>query len=190
MRKVIASLLAAQLVGGCSLAFVKGPPSNHRELTTFDCSTSNVAPVLDTLLTGLQVLNVVGAASSTDEEWAANYDGNPPISRDAAVPLYIGLALLSGASMIYGYSTTSACRKAKAEAVEYEAQRQRPNPDDEPAAPRRAPGAAPAPAPPPPPGAPAPAAAPAAAPSAASTDATGTGATDASAPEPASAPGS
>jgi hypothetical protein len=145
MQRLIAAFLTCQLLGGCSFAFVKGPPKNHRDLETVDCSISNAAPILDTLWTGLEMANFVSASGSSDEEWDAKFDGSPPMSRGAAMPFYMGLAVLSGASMIYGYMKAADCRRAKSEAQERMASwRRRPNPDEEPTVPRatRAPAAA------------------------------------------------
>jgi len=74
-------------------------------------------PVLDTIWTGLQTLNFVAAVASSDQKWSDLYNGNPPISRGAAIPLYAVLAGLGAAGMYYGYTRTSECREAKAEAA-------------------------------------------------------------------------
>ena len=110
MRWMVVVLVAS--LSGCSFAFVSGPPPHHEELPAFDCTESRVAPVLDTVFAALQAANFAVAAASTDEQWSDNFNGNPPISRGAAVPLYIAFAAVSTFSAYYGYSRTGACREA------------------------------------------------------------------------------
>jgi hypothetical protein len=102
----------AAWLSGCSFAFVSGPPPHHEELPAFDCTESRVAPVLDTLFAVLEGANLVLAAASTDQQWSDNFNGNPPIERGTAIPLYIALAALGTGSAYYGYARTSACREA------------------------------------------------------------------------------
>jgi len=99
-------------LSGCSFAFVSGPPPHHEELPAFDCTESRVAPVLDTVFAALQVANLAVAASSTDQQWSDTFNGNPPINRGTAVPLYIALAAVGSFSAYYGYSKTGDCRQA------------------------------------------------------------------------------
>ena len=68
-------------MSGCSFVLVSGPPANHRELPTFECTTSRLGPGLDTVWTVLQTLNFALAASQSEAEWNAMYDGDPPIAR-------------------------------------------------------------------------------------------------------------
>ena len=101
------------LLGGCSFAFVSGPPANHAQLPYFDCTQSRVAPILDTAFTVIQGLNVAVAASDSDAEWDNQFSGDPPISRTTAIGVYVGFAALGAAGMYYGYSKTADCRAAK-----------------------------------------------------------------------------
>jgi len=110
MRRIV---LALALLSGCSFVFVSGPPAHHEQLPYFSCTESRVAPVLDTIFAVLQGLNVIYAASISDESWAENYNGDPPISRSASIPLYAVGALLGVGGAYYGYSRTAACRDAK-----------------------------------------------------------------------------
>jgi hypothetical protein len=112
---MVALILVAQLLGGCSFVLVSGPPANHRQLPVVECTSSRVGPVLDTVWTLLQVLNFTNVASRTEGEWEEQWDGEPPFSRGAALPLYATLAALGGAGMYFGYSRTAACRSAKSE---------------------------------------------------------------------------
>jgi hypothetical protein len=110
MRWMVWVLIAS--LSGCSFAFVNGPPPHHEQIPAFDCTESRVAPVLDTVFAALQVLNFALAAGSTDQQWSDDFNGNPPISRGAAVPLYAVLTAVATASAVYGYSKTGSCREA------------------------------------------------------------------------------
>jgi hypothetical protein len=109
------ALTLAISVTGCSFAFVSGPPANHRQLPAFSCTESRVVPVLDTIWTVLQTTNLIAAAASSDQQWSDLFNGNPPLSRGAAIPLYAVVAALGAAGMYYGYTRTSECREAKEE---------------------------------------------------------------------------
>lgn len=108
-------------LSGCSFAFVSGPPPDHAQLSYFDCTTSRLAPVLDTVLTGLMVLNVVTLGATSDAEWASSNRCNagdpncPVISRNGAMLIDGALGVAGAAGMLYGFSKTGACRAAKHE---------------------------------------------------------------------------
>jgi hypothetical protein len=104
-------------LGGCSFALVQGPPSNHEQLPYVPCTEGRLGPVLDTVWTALQGLNLAVAVSSSDSEWDDVFGGSAPLSRSAAIPLYVGLAGLGAAGMYYGFTRTSACRSARARAA-------------------------------------------------------------------------
>ena len=119
--RTIALLLAVTLTG-CSFAFVSGPPANYRQVPAFSCTESRVAPVLDTVWTVLQTGNLILAASKSEQGWNDTFNGNPPISRSTAIPLYAVFAALGAAGMWYGFSRTGECREAKAESMSRMAQ--------------------------------------------------------------------
>ncbi|HSS37825.1 MAG TPA: hypothetical protein VLT58_03550, partial [Polyangia bacterium] len=48
----------------CSFLFVHGPPPDHDRLQYFDCSSSNVLPVLDALYGGLAAVEAAAAAAA------------------------------------------------------------------------------------------------------------------------------
>ena len=79
----------------------------------FECTSSRLGPILDTVWTVLMTANLAVAAGSSKQDWEDNFDGDPPFSRNVAIPVYIGAALLGGAGMYFGYTRTSACRDAK-----------------------------------------------------------------------------
>jgi hypothetical protein len=149
------ALTLAISVTGCSFAFVSGPPADHRQLPAFSCSESRVVPVLDTIWTALQTTNLITAAVSSDKSWNDLYGGNAPLSRGAAIPLYAVFVALGAAGMYYGYTRTSECREAKAEAA---GRAMQPMPNGAAPGTWPPPGAAPAPVAPPPAAEPAPAA--------------------------------
>ncbi len=103
-------------MAGCSFVFVSGPPANHREVPSFECSSSRVVPILDTVWTALMTLNLIGSASQSDAEWDKNFEPNdPPFSRKAGMVTYAVAAAAGAAGMVYGYTKTGACRSAKEE---------------------------------------------------------------------------
>jgi hypothetical protein len=119
MRRYIAVL--AIVTSGCSFLFVSGPPANHTKVPYFECSSSNWAPIVDTVVAALQIANVVVAAKDTDQQWHDMYCAptdttcNAPFSRGAAIPAYIGFSALAAASLYYGYTRVAACKSAKDE---------------------------------------------------------------------------
>jgi hypothetical protein len=115
MRRVIALGMSFVMVSGCSFALVSGPPDNHRQLPAFECTTSRVGPILDTVWTALQALNLGLALSYDDSDWDEIYSGNPPVSRKTGIGVYSVFAALGAAGMWFGYTRTSACRNAKTE---------------------------------------------------------------------------
>lgn len=99
---ISAMILTVSLHSGCSFLFVKGPPANHAEVASFECSESNAWPVVDMIWAGL---NGLGAAS------AAGDDENP--DQGQIVTVGVSWLVVSGISAIYGFSKVSACSDAK-----------------------------------------------------------------------------
>ncbi|HEY0189522.1 MAG TPA: hypothetical protein VGC42_00275 [Kofleriaceae bacterium] len=93
---------ALSVQSGCSFLFVSGPPADHANMASFDCSESNAVPVLDLLWAGL---NGVGAAVSAGD------DTNPDQGRNVAIGL--SWLALSGAAAIYGFTQVSHCKAAR-----------------------------------------------------------------------------
>ena len=114
MRRVIAVGMSFVMTG-CSFALVSGPPVNHRQLPAFECTTSRVGPILDTVWTALQVLNLGLTLSYDESEWNDAYAGDPPFGRKTGIGLYTAFAALGAAGMWFGYTRTGACRNAKLE---------------------------------------------------------------------------
>lgn len=90
---------------GCSLAFVNGPPPNHRQLPFFDCTSSNVLPTVDLVLAGVAAADAVGGTAGASGLTS---------SRTELAGFAIEAAAFA-ASAVYGYGKTSACKKAQVE---------------------------------------------------------------------------
>ena len=114
LRSPLLAGLLAFASSGCSLLFIKGPSdtshSQFRPGSSVKCTSSKVAPALDTVFAGLEVLRT-GLAAGADDSVYNN--PNQPLSREADIALGIGFASLFLGSAIYGYATTAACSKRK-----------------------------------------------------------------------------
>jgi len=91
---------------GCSFLFTTAPkaPESPTAFATNKCTTSKAAPIVDTIIAGLEGVRT-GLALAADE---SAYD-KAPISRGADVALGLGFLALFGASAIYGYHVTGQC---------------------------------------------------------------------------------
>jgi hypothetical protein len=117
------ALLAVALLAttpSCSLIFVKSvPPSEGRLLPRAgQCTSSKVLPVLDTVITGLQGVRTVYAATAPDSVYE---NPNVPLSREADVGIGLGLMALFAGSAVYGFVNTSHCAKLKSRSDDDEA---------------------------------------------------------------------
>ena len=123
LRRFYSDLMRQYAVGlgfvalaGCSFVFVSGPPPRHRELPSFDCTTSRIVPILDTVWTGLMALNLLTTLAVNDADWDKQFAPNdPPFSRTSGTVGYAVAAGVGAAGMVYGYLKTGACRRAKEE---------------------------------------------------------------------------
>ena len=102
MATLISACTAANT--GCSLLFVKGPPSEPSHARPVACTTSRVAPVLDSVFGGLEVARMGLDLAASDQTFQG-----APISRGADIAIGATLATLFLGSAIYGYSATGAC---------------------------------------------------------------------------------
>jgi hypothetical protein len=114
-RRVLAPLAIATLstvIGGCSFAFVNGPPPNHRTSAFFGCTSSNGVPMLDTIAATLGLLDAVSFATGSGS------DSNATTGSRTSSALAAGaVTAVFAASAAYGYKKTSECREAEADLV-------------------------------------------------------------------------
>lgn len=91
--------------------FVRGPPDHVERIPPserVECTSSKLAPAIDTVVAGYQVYRTIAAMSAKDSVYTG-----APISREADIGFGVGLAALFGAAAIYGYSVTGSCAEAK-----------------------------------------------------------------------------
>jgi hypothetical protein len=116
-------LLASSLLAsttGCSYAFVRGPPTHvdsepgAEQQATRECTTSNAAPILDTVLASTLILLgsavIVGGISTGSCSGDCYFKG----SEGALVAVGAGILALGGLSVAAattGYGRTADCRR-------------------------------------------------------------------------------
>ena len=93
--------------GGCSFAFVDGPPAKHAHLPYFECSSSNAWPVIDTVI----------AASLGAGAAAAIADGGSSSNGTTDAVIAGAEAALFAVSALAGYQKVAACREAKGDLI-------------------------------------------------------------------------
>ena len=99
---------------GCSFLFTTAPKHAQPsvEFVSNKCTTSKAAPIVDTVIAGLEGVRT-GLALAADQ---STYD-HAPISRGADIALGVGFLALFGASAIYGYSVTGECSSRRDRAL-------------------------------------------------------------------------
>ena len=101
--RLITIMIAVLLFqSGCSFLFVKGPPEQHAQMASFDCSESHAWPVIDTIWAGLNGLGAINASSD-----------NMTPNQSQVVAVGVSWLVVSGISAIYGFSQVSACNNAR-----------------------------------------------------------------------------
>ena len=93
--------------GGCSFAFVDGPPAKHARMPYFECSSSNAWPVIDTVLAA-----TMGAGAA-----AAIADGSSSANGSTDAVIAGAEAALFAISALAGYQKVAACREAKGDLI-------------------------------------------------------------------------
>lgn len=103
-------LLGAAGCGGCSLTFVTPPPAVAPPAARphVDCTTSNLAPILDSVLLGYEAVRVGFAALGPDSAYRRS-----PIDRDTDLALGLAFGAAFAGSAVYGYVATARCRRIK-----------------------------------------------------------------------------
>lgn len=107
IKLILITILAAS-AGGCSWIFVDGPPPDHAELDYFTCTPSRVAPRLDVVGAGLNVLAALAVAAS--DTYLNSYGDNSV--RETFILGYLGQAAIYGFSARSGFSRVNACNEA------------------------------------------------------------------------------
>jgi hypothetical protein len=108
------ALCVAGSGSGCSYLFVDAPPARVPQPRPFTCTTSNSWPTIDVVLSGISVLEGIGALTST-------VGANGSVSNSDRTADYVGAgvaaasAALFAASAAAGYRHTAECREATAE---------------------------------------------------------------------------
>jgi hypothetical protein len=113
-RLVGAALILSLLGGlpGCSFLFTTAPKSEPTyggapsEYQSSSCTTSKAAPIVDTVIAGLEGVRT-GIALAADK---SDYE-SAPISKGADVAFGLGFLALFTASAIYGFTVTGKCSK-------------------------------------------------------------------------------
>jgi len=95
--------------GGCSYAFVDGPPANHARVPYFECSSSKAWPVADVVLAATLGIGAAGAFAD---------DGAGSGSKDTTEALLMAAeAAVFAVSALSGYQKVADCREAKTELI-------------------------------------------------------------------------
>ncbi len=108
----LAIALLSTAVGGCSFAFVNGPPPNYKTSPFFDCTSGNVLPILDSVVAGGLLIDAVGAGTASGAFASSSANTSASARAGNAIALGAGAALLA-ASAGYGFKKTSECRQAE-----------------------------------------------------------------------------
>jgi hypothetical protein len=93
----------------CGWIFVSGPPPNHENLPTFNCTTSKTAPVLDVIWGGLNVLGAIGAIATSEEDWVTDY---PDYERGTVIGVGLAWGVVSGLAAKSGFQKVNDCNAA------------------------------------------------------------------------------
>ncbi len=108
----VSTLLALACCSGCSFTFMTPPPAAAKPRSEarphVECTTSNVAPILDSVLTGYEAFRVGFAALGPDSAYR-----HSPIDRDADLALGLAFGAAFAGSAAYGYWAAARCRRIK-----------------------------------------------------------------------------
>jgi hypothetical protein len=102
--------LGGCLCSGCSLVFVTPPPAAAPGLPRphVDCTTSFLAPIVDSAFTAYQLAGVA-YVSTLDDARFANY----PITRKQDMAVGGAFAAAFAGSAVYGFVSAARCRRVK-----------------------------------------------------------------------------
>lgn len=96
-------------MSGCSFLFVNPAPPPEDWSPIVRCTSSDALPIVDALVTGLQVLRTALVVSASDAEYA-----HSAIPREVDITIGVGLSALFLSSSLVGFRTTSKCREVLA----------------------------------------------------------------------------
>lgn len=102
LAQVLFFVAFALTSSGCSLVFVTPPSPPSRR----DCTTSRLAPVLDSVLAGYQTVRTVHAIAAPDDLYE-----RLGVPREADIAAGASLTALFLGSAVYGYVNTAACER-------------------------------------------------------------------------------
>ena len=103
-------LLAAGSLG-CSVVFMTPAPADAgraRARPQVECTSSHLAPIIDSVLASYELAGVVYAATLDDSRYR-----DYPISRQADMAIGASVAALFAGSAIYGFVSAAHCRRVK-----------------------------------------------------------------------------
>ncbi len=101
---------------GCSFLFTTKAPSQPERLPPnerIECTSSKAAPIIDTIVGGLEVVRTGVALGADDSDYR-----NVAISREADIALGVAFSALFISSAAYGYTVTSRCSALKEDRLE------------------------------------------------------------------------
>jgi len=113
--KLVCGALILSLLGGlpgCSFLFTTAPkaaPSHTGSTSQYEstkCTTSKAAPIVDTVIAGLEGVRTGIALAADKSDYASS-----PISKEADIAFGLGFLALFSASAIYGFYVTGECSK-------------------------------------------------------------------------------
>ena len=126
--KLLACAALVLSTSGCSFLFTKKPPSTDPDkipvTQSTRCTSSVVAPVVDTLVGAFQVGRTAYAISRD----SSDYDG-AQITKEMDIGFGVTLASVYLSSAIYGYVITSNCRALRARMQGFPDRRPEADPD-------------------------------------------------------------
>jgi hypothetical protein len=107
-RSLVACVVLASFASSCSLLIVRPlKPDENAVRAAQQCTSSNVAPTVDTLIAGWQVVRIMLAASASESD----YQGSG-ISQGGDIALGVLFGALAVGSAVYGFNATDECRRA------------------------------------------------------------------------------
>jgi hypothetical protein len=107
-RSLAVCIVLAPFTASCSFLFVQPLKTNDNvRAAPLKCTTSNVAPGLDTVIAGWQVVRIMLAAGASEADYAGTGS-----SQGADITLGILFGALAVGSAIYGFNATDECRRA------------------------------------------------------------------------------